>query len=675
MSKKVQDQKAKVKQLSGKLLARFLPVIVIGIAVIISVVAIFGLSLVRELLYTSLEQHVSADSGEVNKQLNSTFYYLNAIADSVELQTFENDVEITAFLAQSLGRYDMIPTGAYLALSDGAYDDPSGWTYDKDVRELDWYKKGVSYDNTYYYFYDVPYFDNDTGKLCATVIRHVHLKDGREGVIAADLMMSACQEYLNQVSVYETGHALMVNSAGMILSCTNEDYCGKTLEETGDAFYGAMGALLTAEDGAVCQLDAGGSKYYAVGSTVNGTDWKVIEYAKSKDVLSGVYSMFIIIIIAAIVMMAVIIVLFITTLGKMIRKPVAELTENIKHISEGDFTVEIQTKGNDEIAFMNQSMNGFISNIRETIRNIKDVSERLETDSKKSSDTAGVLSSEAKEQADSMEQILDNMEAMSLSVTEIAENATSLAMTVSDLTEAEKEIEENMGELVEKADIGRADMSKVSDGMDEIVASMNDMNNAVRSVDEAATQINQIIDMINGIAGQTNLLSLNASIEAARAGEAGKGFAVVATEIGQLANNSADATKQIAEIISGMTDKVRDLAEKSERNTQMINDSSESITNAAATFQQITDDLSKASETMAKMAQQMGTVNDVASNMASVSEEQSATSQEITDTINQLTESSKNVAESSDNVSGAAASVAEAVDQINESVRFFTIDA
>jgi methyl-accepting chemotaxis protein len=106
----------------------------------------------------------------------------------------------------------------------------------------------------------------------------------------------------------------------------------------------------------------------------------------------------------------------------------------------------------------------------------------------------------------------------------------------------------------------------------------------------------------------------------------------------------------------------------------MINDSSEAVTNAATTFQQITDELGEASKTMARMATQMNKVNDVAANMASVSEEQSATSQEITATINQLTESSKSVAESSDTVSDAAASVADAADQINESVQFFTID-
>ncbi len=674
MSESKAKEKAKVKQVSAKLMARILPVIALGVALIIAVVAIFGMRLVKELLYTSLEQHVAADAGEVNKQLNASFYYLNAIADSLETQKFEDTDEMTAFTAQTVERYATMPTGVYVALSDGTYIDPTGWDPGKDIRETNWYKQGIAYDNSYYYFYDVPYFDASTGDLCATVVRHIHPKGMADGVIASDLMMKSSQEYLNGISIYGTGHAIMITGQGMILSAPNTEWCGQNIADVGDTLYANMTSVLTAEDGVVMKIKGKDGSYYAVGSTVNGTDWKVINYAKASDVLSSVYTMFIAIIVVAALLMLLMVVLFVSTLGRMIRKPVAALTDNIKSISEGDFTVEIEAKGNDEIAFMNSSMNGFIQNIRGTIRNIQEVSQRLEVESRKSKDTAVVLNGEAQEQSNSMVMILDNMEAMSNSVTEVAENATSLAQTVADLTDAEQQVETNMNELVGKAEAGQRDMSKVSDGMDDIVASMNDMNNAVRAVDDAAVQINQIIDMINDIASQTNLLSLNASIEAARAGEAGRGFAVVATEIGQLANNSADATHQIADIIQGMTAKVRDLAEKSEANTKMINDSSEAITNAATTFQQITEDLSNASKTLSQMAQQMGTVNDVASNMASVSEEQSATSMEITNTINQLTESSRNVAESSGTVENAATSVAEAVDQINESVRFFTID-
>ncbi len=256
------------------------------------------------------------------------------------------------------------------------------------------------------------------------------------------------------------------------------------------------------------------------------------------------------------------------------------------------------------------------------------------------------------------------------------------AGTILDITEQKNNklrFEQEMAPNIQSLKNG---ITEIASSVDNATRQMNEMAERQVNVSEFARKIEKAVDAsmtiivsIQSIANRTNLLSLNASIEAARAGEAGRGFAVVATEIGQLANNSADATKQIADIIQGMTEKVRDLAEKSEANTKMINDSSEAITNAAATFKQITEDLSNASQTLSQMAQQMGTVNDVASNMASVSEEQSATSMEITNTINQLTESSRNVAESSSTVSDAAASVAEAVDQINDSVSFFTIDA
>ena len=664
----------KVKRLSTKLISIFLPIVALGILLVVAITGIFGSKLIRELLYTSLEQNVSSDAGEINRQMNSTFYYLNAIADSIEVQPFEDDAELRTFLEQSVGRYELIPTGAYLALNDGVFIEHTGWDPGMDIREKPWYKEAMGYTDKYYYYYDVPYFDSSTGDLCTTVMRHVHLKDGREGVIAADLMMATAQEYLNGVSIYGSGHAIMVTSQGLILSNPTAEWNGKNIDETKDALYTAIGKKLGTEDGNVIKVKTNDGTYYAVMSTVDGTDWRVIDYARASDVLASVYVMVAVILGVVIGLMVLLAVLFNITLYRMIRKPVSALTENIERISQGDFTVEVETKGNDEIAYMNTSMNHFIDNMRRIISNIQSISENLEMHSKRSKDTAVVLNTEAKEQSNSMETILANMESMAESVTEVAENATSLAMTVSDLTESEHQIEGSMLDLVDRANAGAADMTNVRNGMEDVVTSMNDMNAAVQEVDEAATQINQIIDMINDIASQTNLLSLNASIEAARAGEYGRGFAVVASEIGQLANDSADATKKIAEIIEGMTTKVRDLAERSESNTKMILESSDAVDNAAITFQTITSALGDAAKTLSNMAERMGTVNDVAANMASVSEEQSATSQEITATVNQLTESSRNVAESSDTVSTAASSVANAADTINESVRFFTIE-
>jgi methyl-accepting chemotaxis protein len=69
----------------------------------------------------------------------------------------------------------------------------------------------------------------------------------------------------------------------------------------------------------------------------------------------------------------------------------------------------------------------------------------------------------------------------------------------------------------------------------------------------------------------------------------------------------------------------------------------------------------------------MDKVNDVATNMASVSEEQSASTQEIADNVDRVTEAAKGVASSSELVASAASSVSEAVDTINGNLNRFTI--
>lgn len=603
---------------------------------------------------------------------------MNGIADSTEKLEFDGNAEIIDYLGQSVGRYDLIPTGAYIGTNTDEFLDPSGWVPDADyvVTEKKWYQQGIGYDNTWFYYYDQPYFDAATGDLCATVIRHIHLKDGREGVFAADLILTALQSQLNEVTLYKTGGCIMVTAEGQILSYRDTNLCGTNIaDSSSDPFWKAVGEILSAEDNVVSTVKTKGASYYMVSSTVTGTDWKVIAYAKRTEVLAELFRLVYILTVATIIVVLLVVALVLRVLSNMIKKPVTMLTENIEKIASGDFTVEITSSGNDEIAFMNSAMGKFINGMRDSLSEIKTVSTKLIGDAQNSKDTAENLKLAANEQSASMSQIRDNIDDMAEAVNEVAENATALAHTISEVTTEEEQIEDIMNQLVKKADVGQNDMKSVAEGMNHIVSSMKDMSAAVQSVDDAAQQITQIVDMINSISSQTNLLSLNASIEAARAGEAGKGFAVVATEIGALANNSAEATNQIVDIIRQMSDRVKDLSEKSETNSQLIDESSGSINAAAETFLQITTELNNASSTLNEMAEQMRKVNDVATNMASVSEQQSASTQMIAANVERVTMASQEVADSSDQVATAATNVSNAVDTINNNLVKFTIEA
>ena len=668
------------KAISTKLSLLFVAMLLITVLVAEGITFALGYSMIKDLIYNSLESEVSVDAGRINRELNSTFYYLNGVADAIEQNEFANDEALMSYLGGCLNRYELIPTGCYLMLNDKTFIYPAAPDYViEDCTENVMYKAVLQYDNSWFYYYDVPYFDKVTGDLCASVIRHVHLKDGRHGCFAADLFLSSVQKSLNEVTIYQTGGSMLVTSQGLLLTYKDDpSLCGTKIEEIADnPFLSKIGEFVAAENAKevheVVPTTIKGEKFYLVAAPVDGTDWFVVDYVRQKEVFAALLRIVIVLVLVVIVSVVAVIVIMNTVLGRLIKHPVTSLTDNIEKISGGDFTVDISSKGNDEIAYMNNAMGDFVSGMRTSLSEIKDVSGRLLGDAQTSKSTAEDLEGAANEQSASMTQIRENIDNMAKAVNEVAENATVLAQTVATVTEQEQQIEETMNDLVAKADSGQHDMANVAGGMNDIVDSMKDMADAVASVDEAADKINQIVDLINSISSQTNLLSLNASIEAARAGEAGKGFAVVAQEIGQLAQNSADATKQIADIIKEMSARVQQLSEKSETNTQLINSSADSVNTAATTFAQITKELSDANETLATMAEQMEKVNDVATNMASVSEEQSASTQEIADNVEKVTEAAKGVATSSELVASAASSVSEAVDTINGNLNRFTI--
>lgn len=265
-----------------------------------------------------------------------------------------------------------------------------------------------------------------------------------------------------------------------------------------------------------------------------------------------------------------------------------------------------------------------------------------------------------------MSDMRSTIEQLANAVTELAQNATTLAQVVDTADHHGTEANQKMQGTVENANQGYQDMNAVQKNMEHIVEAMQQLADVVANVGKSTEEINGIINMIGDIASQTNLLSLNASIEAARAGEAGKGFAVVAGEIGNLADDSAKAVHQIGEIIANINGQVGNMVEKTKESASLIQENSTVVNTACQTFNSIYNDITETSEIVTSMIGEIAQVNDVASNMAAISEEQSASAEEISATIDvlatnadQVTSESRQVEECAEVVSGSAATLME----------------
>lgn len=669
------DTKKRQRTVSGKLLTFLVPMITVAIIIMIIIVSNNARRIITEQAQNGLQQEARANAAHLSTEITEIKSYLEAVANSVETVSFENDQAVTEYLIPTMSQFASLPNGLYIGTEDGSYFIPSGWVPPKDYvsTERDWYKDGIGSD---VFVQGQPYLDSQTGGMIVSFSRKITLPDGRYGVGAVDMQLDEIVADTESFKPMGTGETILLDG-GMILSYTDGSFNGDSVSaHSEDGFLSAIAEYVqSGADGTVTKVKGNdGEDYYVSFNKVSGTSWTLISSVAKEQVLSDLNHFVLISFVVAVIVILLIAVLMRQIILGMISKPVGTLTKNISKITEGDFRVDIQKGGNDEIGTMNDHMHDYVQTMREIIGNIQNVTTHLSNEAENSRTASDELNEQSKDQYDSMEQIKNAMDGMVSTDTNLSQNAASLAMEMSELSKKGGYASETVTSLVNKAMEGQRDIENVQKGMEIISGSVTDMNSVVTVVGESAQRIKSIIEMITSIASQTNLLSLNASIEAARAGEAGKGFAVVADEIGQLANESGEAATQISTIVQDITTQIGQLSLKSENNMQEINTNVESVTIAGNTFEEILRKLDETSLTVQDMIEKINNLDDIAASVATISEEQSASTQEVLATTESLAESAGKVASRSRGVDESANIVSQSAKQIEDIISTFTIE-
>lgn len=293
--------------------------------------------------------------------------------------------------------------------------------------------------------------------------------------------------------------------------------------------------------------------------------------------------------------------------------------------ASGDLSQEIVIDSRDEVGELLEAMNGMRQQLLAMIGQISNVTAELAAAAEEMSVITEQTAHTIDQQGNETGQLSTAIHEMSATAQEIARNISETANAVAEANQHAQE--------------GRSTVEK---SVDEIYALSDEIEvstKAIKRLEETSATIGGVLQVIQSIAEQTNLLALNAAIEAARAGDHGRGFAVVADEVRALASRTHSSTREIDEMIGKLQSVSHEAVTSMDNNRKQVGKTVEFAAGAGTKLATITE--------------VMSSINEMATQIASASEQQVGVTEEVNSNIVRLNTMSEQTAQGAEETATA----------------------
>lgn len=401
-NKSEKKNKRGLKSIKMKLILVIIPLVIIATFIMLSITYTRSREIIMEYADQLVQSLTISNTHEIENWSQDIISGLNQVKNTLDNIQLSDD-ELMEYLKTTMNKNESYKSGVYIGLSDNRLVEPSGWIPDEDyvVTERDWYIEGLK--NEEKFNFGEAYQDKNTGEYIVSATTKLRSVENVEGVASADVSLKTISEMVSTKSILNTGKLFLVDSSNNKIIAIGDDSLINTsfTMENPNELIQTIVKTVNINENSVKELTSNRISYSVCIQAINKTPWKLIGYVSHEEVLSSLNDLQKIVIELFIVAVILIIIL-IERVVHFIIKPVKELNHTIKSITEGDFTVEVKVKGNDEIATMSSSMQRFIETMHNTIQEVGKMSESLDHQAKNSSRVALELYDSAETQSNAM---------------------------------------------------------------------------------------------------------------------------------------------------------------------------------------------------------------------------------------------------------------------------------